>query len=95
MEEYELHRKDDCIVISFKSSLTPFCRHEEIPCETLGRLEQLSECNIGNIDEFNREYMHFMERLDKMLFAIYKGLSWQRYLFQHNLLELYQLYKDS
>lgn len=120
MEEYELHRRDDCIVYYCKNSLTPFCRQEVVPMGTIGRLQQLSECNIGNIDEFNRKYpkiawgitamlFTYYEKIGQnvvfrkdgnlcsaeQLFAIYKGLSRQRYLFQHNLSELYQLYKNS
>lgn len=119
MEEYELHRRDNCIVYYCKNSLTPFCRQEEVPLGSLGRLQRLSECSIGNIDEFNRNYpkiawgiaallFAFYEKIGREivfrkdgnlctvehLFAIYKEWSLQRYLFQHNLSELYQLYKD-
>ncbi len=120
MEEYELHRRCDYIVYYCKNSLTPFCRQEVVRLGTMGRLQQLRECNIGNIDEFNRKYpkiawgitamlFTYYEKIGQnvvfrkdgnlctveQLFAIYKGLSRQRYLFQHNLSELYQFYKDS
>lgn len=120
MEEYELHRRGDYIVYYCKNSLTPFCRQEMVPIGVMGRLQQLSECNIGNIDEFNRKYPKIAWGITAMLFtyyekigqnvvfrkdgnlctveqllAIYKGLSRQRYLFQHNLSELYQLYENS
>lgn len=93
MEEYELHRRGDYIMYYCKNSLTPFCRQEMVPIGAMGRLQQLSECNIGNIDEFNRKYPKIAWGITAMLFTFYEKIG-QNVVFRNgeNLCAVEQLF---